>query len=158
VVAFQELAAGGNVVKDAADFEIAARLASYFALGSYPGVGEPDLETGLFIGCTGLESDFCDCCDGRQGFAAEAVSGDAVQVVGSGDLAGGVTLEAETGIVGSHPASVVDDLDESPAGVGNDCGDVRGAGVDGVFHQFLDDRCGTLYDFACCYKIGYLAG
>ena len=59
-----------------------------------------------------------------------------------------MALEAEHRISGTHPAAVVDDLDQCPARIGHNDRHLPGTGVHGVFHQFLDDGRRTLHNFS----------
>ena len=53
-----------------------------------------------------------DAADGRQGLAAEAQRGDAEEVVGRLQLAGGVRGEGQGQVVGRDAVAVIDDADE----------------------------------------------
>ncbi len=92
----------------------------------------------LGVGRPGLALDPRDLGDRRQGLAAEAQGPDAEQVVGVGELAGGVGPEGQRQVVALHAAAVVGDADEVLAAALDGQLDPRRAGVDGVLQQFLD--------------------
>jgi len=101
--------------------------------------GDLDQGSGCFFRRAGFEGKAGDAGDRRQRLAAEAEGGDGKQVVGGAELAGGVTLEGEQGVVLDHAVAVVGDTDELAApGLDLDA-DAGGPGVDRVFEQFLDD-------------------
>ena len=86
--------------------------------------------------------------DGGQRFAAESESGDGEQILDVAQFAGGVALEGEQGVVAQHAAAIVDDADEAAAAGFHFDAKVGGAGIEGVFEQFLDDGSGALDYFA----------
>jgi hypothetical protein len=69
-----------------------------------------------------------------------------------------MALEGQAGIGDRHAAAVVDHLDAGAAGIDDDDIDGLGAGIDGILHQFLDDRGGALDDLAGGYLVGYAIG
>ena len=99
-----------------------------------------------------------DGADGGEGFAAEAHGGEIEEIVGAADLRGGVALECHAGIGGRHAAAVVNDLYEGAARILDEDADLRGAGVDGVFHEFLDHGSRALYDLAGGDLVGHRVG
>ena len=90
------------------------------------------------VGASRLQRHLRDAADGGEGLAAEAFRGDAEEVVGGAELAGGVGGEGEAEVVGVDAASVVDDADEVESAVFEVDIDAGGAGVDTVFEEFLD--------------------
>ena len=80
------------------------------------------------------------------------------EVVGAGDLAGRVPLEAEPRVVGRHADAVVLDAHEPLAAVLDRDRDARRLGVDGVLDQLLDDRGGALDDLAGGDLVGQIVG
>jgi hypothetical protein len=58
-----------------------------------------------------------------------------------GNLAGGVSLQAKQGVVPAHALSVVRHTDQFPAALFDFHENPAAAGIDGIFHQFLDHRC-----------------
>ena len=148
VVRLEELAAGGDVVEEVPDGEVGALGGGDFAGGDVFGTGEMDLHAHFVLLAAGPEDHIRDGGDGREGFPAEAEGGDLLQVLGGGDLGGGVALEAQHGVVRGHAAAVVDDLDEGAAGVGHRHGDLVGPRVHGVLHEFLHHGSGPLDDLS----------
>ena len=65
-----------------------------------------------------------------------------------------MALEGHAGVSGRHSASVVGHLYESTPGVAHHDVNLRGAGVGGILHQFLDDRAWALDHFARSYLVG----
>ena len=86
--------------------------------------------------------------DRGQRFAAEAVAGDALQIVERGDLAGGMAGERQRQVVGFDAGAVVGDADQPDAAFLQLHVDFRRAGVEAVLEQFLEHRSGPLHDFA----------
>jgi len=86
----------------------------------------------------GEDGEPADRGDRGERFAAEAERGDPVDVLRGEDLAGAVRFNAEQNVVGIHARTVVGDADQPRAGPFDFNADPGGAGVDGVFHQFLD--------------------
>ena len=60
------------------------------------------------------------------------------------ELAGGVTGEGQRQVVGVDAAAVIDDADQLDAALLDLDIDATGAGIDGVFEQFLDDAGGRV--------------
>jgi hypothetical protein len=80
----------------------------------------------------------------RQRLPPEAEAGD-VQKVGAVDLGRGVTGERQWQVVRPHPASIVGHPDQRLAAMGDLHRDPCRAGIERVFHQFLD-RAGGAFD------------
>ena len=59
-----------------------------------------------------------------------------------------MALEGEESVVADHAVAVVGDADELAAAAFDLDADARGAGVEGVFEEFLDDGGGAFDDFA----------
>ena len=83
---------------------------------------------------------------GRQSLAAKAHRRDALQPFGGGKLRCGVAGKGKARVVRRHSAAVVDHPYEGRAAVFYLHGDRAGAGVDGVFHELLDDG-GRAFDY-----------
>ena len=86
--------------------------------------------------------------DRWQRLAAESERDDRPQIVGVGNLAGGVPLEGEPGVVGIHAFAVVLHADLFLASELDVNGQAPRPGVDGVLDQFLDHRGRPFDDFA----------
>ncbi len=69
------------------------------------------------------------------------------EIVIVGQLGGGVARDGERQFVPRHATAIVDHLDERAAAFGNAHLDTPGAGIDGVFDQFLNRRSGAFDDF-----------
>ena len=86
--------------------------------------------------------------DAGQRLAAKAERADRRQVVGAGDLAGGVALDRQPRVLSLHPLAIVLDADRLLAAELDGDGDAAGAGVERVLDQLLDDRGRPLDDLA----------
>ncbi len=85
--------------------------------------------------------------DAGQRLAAESERADRVEVLGAGDLARRVPFERQPGVLGIHAVAVVFDAQQLLAAELDRDGDARGAGVERVLDQLLDDGGRTLDDF-----------
>ena len=144
----QELLAGGNIEEQVANGDDGARRERRLVGSEHLAAGDFNARAGLLLAGAGFEGKARDRSDGRQGLAAEAESGDAQQVVRARELAGGVTLEGEHGVVMQHAAAVVGDADEAPSSACDLDAQMSRTGVDGVLEQLLDDRGRTLHDLS----------
>jgi len=81
--------------------------------------------------------------DRGQRLAAEAVAGDALEVVEAADLARRMTRQRQRQVVGADAAAVVGDADQAHATFFELHVDARGAGIEAVFQQFLEHRGGA---------------
>ena len=80
--------------------------------------------------------------DRGQGLAAEPERANAQQILVV-ELGGGVAVDGERKVAIGHAAAVVGDADPPPAAAIGENVDAAGAGIDGVFDQFLDHARGT---------------
>ena len=96
------------------------------------------------VGGRGLQRHATHRADGRERLAAKAEAGNADEVGRLRDLRRGVPLEREDRIVSFHAAAVIADANELAAAVLDVDVDGRGTGIDGVLHQLLHRRRGTL--------------
>jgi hypothetical protein len=142
--AAQELAAHGSVVEEVADLDARALGAAPGADGGeFPAVAA-DLRPAVLVGWAGLEGDLGDAADGGEGLPPEAEGADAEQVVGAGELAGGVGGEGQGQVLGGDTAAVVHDADEGGAALLDLHLDALAARVQAVLQQLLDDGGGPL--------------
>ena len=63
-------------------------------------------------------------------------------------LAGGMPQESVGNVGCIHAAAIIRDPDHRDAAFFNLCDDGRGSCIDGIFHQFLYDRCGAFDYFS----------
>ncbi len=82
----------------------------------------------------------------RQCLAPESERANRSEVLERADLAGGVPPKGERQVDRGHSHPVVDDLDEALAGGLDRNLDPRGAGIDRVLHEFLDNGRGSIND------------
>ena len=137
IVALQELTAGGSVVKQIADRKVGAHRRRH---GGSLDSGSPvyhHLGGGFIFRAAGTESNFRYGSDTGQSLTAEAVGEDVFEIGRRAYFGSCVTLEAEHGIGGTHPAAVVDNLDECAPGVGDYYIHLGGTGIHGVLKKLL---------------------
>ena len=96
--------------------------------------------------------------DRGQGLAAEAQRADVLQVVGLGQLAGGMALERQQRLGGRDALAVVDHPHQPPAALAHLDADLVRAGVQAVLDQLLDRRGWPLHDFTGGDAAGYFGG
>ena len=104
---------------------------------------EPSARPGL----PRLATDLGDLGDRRQGLAAETECVDPIQVIGLGQLAGGVRLERGHQVLGQHADAVIGHPDQVLAAPFDREVNARGLGVDRVLEQLLHDARRPLDDF-----------
>ena len=153
-IALEELAACRNVVEEVLDTEVAADRTGSGFLADDTGACYAKTGAQLVVGSAGEQLDLGNCGNTGQGLATESHRMEGEEVVGLADFGSGMTLEGQTGIGLRHAAAIVDDLNERATGIDNNDLDRLGTGIDGILDQLLDDRSGTLNDFACCNLIG----
>ncbi len=131
----QELAAGGDLAEQILDRDAGAgrqrgrplRRQRAIVDDARPAVGAAD---------PAFDGDAGDAGDRRQRLAAEAQSGDRVDLV-AGQLGGGVALERQRDVGRRHAAAVVGDLDPGKTALAQRHRDPLGAGVDRILDQLL---------------------
>ncbi len=106
----------------------------------------------------GVELNARNRCDGRQRFAAEAERGNVQQVVRGTQLAGGMPLKGQHGVVAAHAAAVVHDADQLAAAAFHLNADARCARIDRVLQQLLYHGGGPLYHLARGDLVRHLVG
>jgi hypothetical protein len=156
----EELAAGGEVEEEVADFDCGSRGVGGGADLNDAATIDQDLAGvgRLGVAFAGGEGQAADAGDAGEGFTAKAHGVDGLEVFGAVDLAGGVALEAKQGVVAAHADPVVGDADETaPAGLDLD-GDAGGVGVESVFDELFDNAGRALDDFAGGDLVGDLLG
>ena len=140
----QELAARGNVVEKVADGDGGAAAERGFLAAQHLAAGDFDARAGGLLGGAGFEQQARDGGDGGQRLAAEAERGDGEQILDVAQLAGGVALEGQQGVVAQHAAAIVGDADQAAAAGFHFDAQVGRAGVERVFEQLFDHRSGPL--------------
>ncbi len=135
----EELAAHGRVEEQVLDLDARAGRAVPRADGAEIAAVADDFGAAAFFGRPRLQRHLGDAADGGEGFAAEAEGLDAKEVVGVVELAGGVGGEGQRQVVGVDAAAVVGDADQLDAALFHVHVHAAGAGVDGVFEEFLED-------------------
>ena len=137
---FHEFAPGGRLVKEVAHLNARAllrpRRGDEFAFGKLPGAVGPR--------CTALNRHRRHRIDRCERFAAKAERRNIFKIKEIADLARRVALERERELVLRDAAAVVRDDDALQAAPVDTYFDIHGTRVDGVFHEFFDDRRGAL--------------
>ena len=154
----QEFAAGGDVVEKIADGDDGAAAERGFFAAQHLAAGDFNARAGGLFGGAGFEQQPGDGRDGGKRFAAKSEGGDGEQIFDIAQLAGGVALEGQQGVVAEHAAAIVDDADEAAAAGFHFHADVGGAGVEGVFEELLHDGGGPFDHFSSGDFIGDLIG
>ncbi len=113
---------------------------------------------GMAAAFAGGEGEPADAGDARQGLAAKTHGGDGGQILGALDFAGGMPFQAEQRIIAAHAAAVIGHADKAPSAGLDFHGDIFGAGVEGIFDQFLHHAGGALNHFAGGDLVGDLFG
>jgi len=144
----QELAPGRHVVEQLAYFHGGARRMR--ARGDIAQLAALDLQRRpvRVAGAARGQGEAADRGDRRQRFATKTERGHGFEVVQAGDLAGGVARHRQRQLLRGDPAAIVTDADQAHAALFQVDVDPGGAGIQCVFHQFLDHRRRPLDDFA----------
>ena len=121
-------------------------------------IGQLQKRADFLVGRAGLQLYLGHGGYGSQSLATESHGGEGKKVVGLVYLGSSMALKRQTGIGLRHAFAVVDHLNQCPPRVEQDDFDLRGSGIDRVFHQFLDYGRRTLYDLARSYLIGHRVG
>ena len=147
-VAFQKLAAGRHRVEKVGYRD--PRAGGQAALAHMHELAAVDEDLGARRGLdrTRAQLETRDAGDGRHGLAAKAKGVQPVEVGRLHQLAGGVSLKRHQGVVLGHATAVVLDADQAASAVAELDLDAGGTGIEGILHQFLHDRRGTLNHFA----------
>ena len=147
--ATQELAPGRHVVEQIADFHRAARrMGGWRRIIKLLAAIAGDAPAGFLSGWPGSQRQAGNSRNARQRLAAKAETGDLLQIVETGDFAGGVAGQGQGQFAGGNPAAVVANPDQPDAALLHLNGDPGRAGIQTVFQQLLDDRSGTFNHLA----------
>ena len=157
IIRLEELASCRHIVEEIAYAEVGSSRRRYLIGGYMLRICKIHLAAHLIVFPTGLERDLGHCCDGCQSLSSEAESQDIVQVLCCLKLGCRVSLETEDGLVRRHSASVVDDLDESPAGILDHDGNLIRSCIHSILHQLLHHGCRPLHDLSRGDHIRYIA-
>ena len=105
-----------------------------------------------------VRGEAADAGDAGNGFAAKAHRRDGGEVLRALNLAGGVTFEAEQGVIAAHAEAVIGHAHEAPAAGLHFDGEAARAGVEGVLNEFLDHAGRALDHFAGGDLVGDVLG
>ena len=157
-VRLQKLQPGGGIVKQPPhDHGGALRAAPGPHVLNIPG-GEGDPGSLPVPPAAGDQFDFRHGGDGRQGLAPEAHGADGLQSPLVTELGGGVPQKGHPGVLRRHAAAVIGDADAGGASILDGHGDVFGSGIQGVFHQLLDDGSRALHHLAGGDHVSHMGG
>ena len=147
--AAEEFAARGHIEEQAADFNArAGGTAGGFDIDQLPAVYDDLRGGGVTVAFAACERHAADTGDARERFATKPHGMDGMQIFGLLDFAGGVTFEAEEGVVFAHADAVIGDTNEAPAaGLDFNCDGSR-LRINRVFDELLYDAGGALDHFA----------
>ena len=129
LVRAQEFLARRHVEKQVAHGDGRSRRESRLVAAQHFTPGDLDPRAGRFLGGAGFEQQPRHRGDGRKRLAAKPQRGDGEQVLDVAQLAGGMALEGQHGVVARHAAAIVGDADQAPAAVFHLDAKARGAGV-----------------------------
>ena len=153
---FEKLLARGRIVKQVRDGDDrSVRAAERRLLGKGSAL-HADQRAGLVLGALGHQPDPGHRRDGGERLAAEAEGLDPVYVLRAADLARGMAQKAGARVGLAHARAVVLHADAGCAAVRYIHGDGGSAGVNGVFHEFLDDRSGAFHNLSGRDQLGGL--
>ena len=146
-VGFQKLAASGGGEEQLAHFNGGAPRARSGLKLATAAVEQPTMRLGIGFNPR-QQRDFGDRADCGQGFAPKTHGAYRFQIAQAGDLAGGVALEGGGQFGAQDAIAVVFHADQPHAAGLQAQGDLGGARIEGVVHQFAHDRSGALHHFA----------
>ncbi len=98
-------------------------------------------------GVAGRDAELRDGADRGQRLAAKPQRANPQQVLVV-EFRGGMAIDRQREIGKGHAVAIIGDADPPPAATIGKNVDPAGAGIDGVFHQFLDHARGALDHFA----------
>ena len=144
----EEVLARRNVEEEVAGDDLGAGRAAGGLLRDGLAARDEDLDALRRFAPARADGEACDGGDAGDGLAAESEGGDVEDVGLGGDLAGGMRIEAEQGVVGVHALAVVGDRDGAASAVLDRDGDLPCARVERILHELLHDGRGAFHDLA----------
>jgi hypothetical protein len=150
----EELPASRRIEEDGADGDGGPLLPDTVGHPVEPAAGDAELGRGA-LAFGGGQGEAGDRGDGGKGLAPEAEGADPDEVRRAPQLAGGVAVEREHRVLPSHAGPVVAHQHQGLAALLQLHPHVPGAGIQGVLHQLLHHRGGTLDDLARGDLIGH---
>ena len=154
----QELQAGRHVVEEVLDADDRAGRATLRLLRDQAPAFDVQTRADRLAGMARQHGYLRHRGDRGQGLAAEAERSDVLQIVGLGQLAGGMALERQQRVGGRNPLAVVDHPQQPPAALAHFHAHLICAGVQAVLNQLLDRGRGPLHHFTGGDTAGYLWG
>ena len=106
-VRLEELPARRQVVEEVRDFDGGALGRTDLALGRHGSAVDPDLGAGRAAARARTQGEMRDRRDARQRLATKPERANRRQVLGAGNLAGGMPLDRQPRVLGVHPFAVV---------------------------------------------------
>ena len=136
----QKLSPAGNVGKKLAHLDAGSRRTARPAGPHHFTPIDDDFRALHGIRLPRLQGETADGSDAGQGLAAETKGLDFHQVPRIPDLAGGMPLQRQQGVLRPHPTPVVEDPDQGTSTPLHRDFDFFRTGIQGIFHQLLDHR------------------
>ena len=96
--------------------------------------------------------------DGGEGLPAKTFGRQGKQIVGRLEFGGGVAFKTHPRVFRAHPCPVVHHLNGRATGIHDVHLNGGRTGIDGVLHELLHDRSGSLDDFASRDLVGDVVG
>ena len=157
-VRLQELPPRRQVVEDVVDLDARAFGRADFGDRRDRAAVDADLGPALLSPRARPQHEMRHRRDRRQRLSSKPHRRDRGEIVGAADLARRMTLDRQARVLRLHPLAIVVDAHLLLAAELDVNRDARGAGVDGVLDELLDDRGGTFDDFAGGDLIGEVGG
>ena len=140
----QKLLARRNVIEQIADRDSCSRRPGKLVASQDLAARDFNRRSRGLLGRARFEQQPRHRSDGRQSFAPESERRDGEQIFDVAQFAGSVALEGQQRIVAQHAAAVIGDADQAAAAALDIDPQIGGPGVEGVFEEFFDYRCGPL--------------
>ena len=111
---------------------------------------DDDLKAFRGFSAAGVKRHLRHRSDAGHGLSTEPEGGNGKEIFFTSDLACGMCLETENGIIGIHPLPVIGDADQLFTRFLHGNRDLERTGIKGVFKEFLQHRGGTFDHLPCC--------
>ena len=158
LIGLEELAPCRDIKENVLDHEIAANGAGVGFLTLALRRIDHQAGSQLLVMATGSQLDLRDSSNRCQSLATKAHRLQCKQVIGRTYFARAVTFKRQACVGLTHPHPIINDLNQGAPGILQNNLNVACLGVDGIFHQFLDDVSGSLNDLASGNLVGDRVG
>jgi hypothetical protein len=147
---FEELQAGGHAREEMFNGDRCAGGPARRLLRHHLSAIKPEQAAARFVHMARQAGDLAHGGNAGQGLPAKAQRANVIQVVRTGQLAGGVMSKGKPDFSSGNAAAVIGDSDQAPAAIEAFHADIGGVGVNGVLHQLLDHRRRSLNHLTGC--------